>query len=633
MCGICGIFSPQGIAKSECALLNRMCDSLMHRGPDDSGTYTDNNIAMGMRRLSIIDLSGGHQPIANEDEKIWIVFNGEIYNYQEVRTELERHGHHFRTHSDTEVIIHSYEEYGDDCLHHFTGMFAFAIWDKRYQRLFAARDRLGKKPFYYTQLGDRLIFASELKAILRDHSVPGQVDMTALHHYLTLQYVPDPLSIYRGIFKLPPAHSLVYDADGLRIQRYWDISYVPKLKISEREASEELRRLLTRAVKRRLMSDVPLGAFLSGGIDSSIVVGLMAQNSTQPVKTFSIGFTHESFNELPYAKAVSKRWKTDHHEFIVTSERVADVLPKLIESFDEPFADSCALQTYYLSQLTRQHVSVVLNGDGGDETFAGYIRYWLDRYARLYAALPEFITQSLVPMSLGWLREPTDVVIEANWITGLKRLAQVARITPKASIIRWGSFFDEEMKSKLYTKWLRDQLNGQCTVDLLAEDFERAEAHSFLDRTLYVDTVNYLPGNNLVKMDRMTMAHSLEARSPFLDHQYVEFVARLPARLKLRGRRTKYLLCKTFSNLMPAEIQNRPKRGFAAPIETWLRKELRPLVNDTLLSSSAEVRRYFDVRNVTKLIDEHERGLANHGRRIWALLVFEMWCKNARRRK
>jgi asparagine synthase (glutamine-hydrolysing) len=506
-------------------------------------------------------------------------------------------------------------------------MFAFAIWDSKKKRLFAARDRFGKKPFYYTQTREGFIFGSELKSLLQHPSVQKETDPVAVHHYLTLQYVPDPYSIYKNIFKLPPAHFLVFEANKYRTARYWDFSYTPKLKISENEAKEQLWEIIREAVRKRLISDVPLGAFLSGGIDSSIVVSLMADISTGPVKTFSIGFDYESFNELPYARAVAEKYSTDHVEFIVKPETVAEIIPKIVDIFDEPFADSCAFQMYYLARLTRQHVTVVLNGDGGDETFAGYPRYWLDRYVKPYAALPRFITQAMVPNLVGWMREPTNVPVEANWIMGLKRLSQVAKISPKASIIRWGSYFSEDMKRACFNDKMASLVDGHRSDVFLAEFFDRAVADSFLDRTLYTDMLNYLPGNNLVKMDRMTMAHGLEARSPLLDKKYVEFSAHLPESMKIKGRQTKYLLRKISGDILPKNIQERGKRGFAAPIEEWLKKDLKGLTNDTILSQNANIYNFFRRDHVQKMVNEHQNGRINHGRRIWTLLILEEWCR------
>jgi asparagine synthase (glutamine-hydrolysing) len=625
VCGICGIAGDRELPGESTERVRAMCGALVHRGPDDEGFYADASAALGMRRLAIIDVAGGQQPIANEDESLWIVFNGEIYNHTELRSELEARGHRFRTRSDTEVIVHAYEEWGDDCPAHLAGMFAFTIWDRRRRRLYAARDRLGQKPFYYARRGEHLVFGSELKALLHHPEVGDEIDEVALYHYLSLQYVPDPWSIYRGVRKLPAAHWLSFEAGRLSIERYWRLDFLPKLELDERQAAGELRRLLAQAVRRRLMSEVPLGAFLSGGIDSSIIVGLMAEHSSTPVETFSIGFTFESLNELPYARQIAERWGTEHHEFVVTAEGFDDLLPRLTAAFDEPYADASAFQTYHLARETRRHVTVALNGDGGDECFAGYTRYWLDRYVRPYALLPPWITQRLVPALVGRLPEPRQAAIEANWVLGLKRLAQVARVSPKASILRWGSYFDEAWKAELYREEARARLAGADTSELLAASFDAARAESFLDRTLAVDSENYLSGDILVKADRMTMAHSLEGRSPFLDHQLLEFVARLPERFKLRGRRGKVLLRRACADLLPPAIERRPKRGFGAPLEAWLRDELRGAVHELLLSPEAKLSSIFSRRTVLRMVEEHETGRCDHGRRIWALLMLESW--------
>ncbi len=628
MCGICGVVSPGELPGESTDWVRAMCAALIHRGPDDEGIYAGSSAAIGVRRLSVIDLAGGHQPIANEDGTVRVVFNGEIYNHRRLRAVLESKGHRFRSRSsDTEVVVHAYEEYGTESPRHLAGMFAFAIWDSRRKRLFAARDRLGQKPFYYTRRGELLCFGSELKALARIPGVAGEVDELALHHYLSLQYVPDPRTIYRDVHKLPAAHWLSFEGGRLRLERYWDLDFEPKLELDQRQAAEELRRVLGKAVRRRLMSEVPLGAFLSGGIDSSIVVGLMAEASSTPVKTFSIGFTFEALNELPHARRVAERWGTEHHELVVTPERFEDVLPRLAEAFDEPFADSSAFQTYYLARETRRHVTVALNGDGGDECFAGYPRYWLDRYVRPYALLPRWLTQRLVPAAVDLIPEPRQAAIEANWVLGLKRLAQVARVSPRASILRWGSFFDEAFKARLYRPDFRARLTGADTAELLAADFEDARAESFLDRTLAVDLRNYLCGDILVKADRMTMAHSLEGRSPFLDHQLVELAARLPARFKLRGRRDKWLLRRAFPGVLPPSIARRPKRGFAAPVESWLRGELRPAVHDLLLSPEAKLVEFLSRQGIADMVEEHETAKRDHGRRIWALLMLESWLR------
>ncbi len=630
MCGICGVVSEEGLPRESAHWVRNMCDAIAHRGPDDEGVLADPKAVLGARRLSIIDLKGGNQPITNENGTVWVVFNGEIYNHRELRSDLESRGHRFATRSDTEVIAHAYEEYGTDCPKRLAGMFAFAIWDQKRCSLFAARDRLGQKPFYYAECAGKLCFGSELKALLQLPGLPTELDEVALYHYLSLQYVPDPWSIYQGIRKLPAAHWLCYENGQLKIQRYWELDFEPKLVLDSREAADKLRGLLTQAVRRRLMSEVPLGAFLSGGIDSSIVVGLMAQHSATAVKTFSIGFTFESLNELPYARTVAERWGTDHHEIIITPDRFDDVFPKLVEAFDEPFADSSAFQPYYLARETRRYVTVALNGDGGDESFAGYPRYWLDRLVRPYARLPTTVTQRLVPALVDWLPEPRQVSIEANWVLGLKRLAQVTRTSSKASIIRWGSFFDETLKAQILAPAVLERLIGIDTCELLAEDFDNASASSVLDRTLAVDTRNYLCGDILVKTDRMTMAHSLEGRSPFLDHELQEFIARLPAAFKLQGRLGKVLLRKALSGIVPPKIMKRPKRGFGAPVESWLRDEIQPAAQDLVLSSSARIGDYFSRKALKKMFDEHTSGRSDHGRRIWALLMLEGWMRQRR---
>ncbi len=628
MCGICGIVSGGELPGEGPGWVREMNASLVHRGPDDEGFYSDSAAAIGMRRLSIIDVAGGHQPIANEDESLWIVCNGEIYNHRELRADLEQRGHRFRTGSDVEAILHAYEEYGSDCPARLAGMFAFAIWDRRRRRLFAARDRLGQKPFYYARCGQLLGFGSELKALMRLPVLSDEIDEVALHHYLSLQYVPDPWSAYRAVRKLPAAHWLSFEDGELEVQRYWQLDFEPKLQLDEAEAATELRRLLGQAVRRRLMSEVPLGAFLSGGLDSSIIVGLMAEHGSGPVETFSIGFTFQALNELPHARTVAERWGTEHHEFLVTPERFDDLLPALTAAFDEPYADSSAFQTYSLARETRRHVTVALNGDGGDECFAGYTRYWLDRLVGPYAALPRWITQKLTPALVDRLPEPRQAAIESNWVLGLKRLAQVARTSPKASILRWGSYFDEPLKSRLYRPELAARLAAEDSAEVLAADFDAARAESFLDRTLAVDLAHYLCGDILVKADRMTMAHSLEGRSPFLDHDLLEFIARLPARFKLRGRQGKVLLRRACADLLPPSIQKRPKRGFGAPVEAWLRDELRGAVHDLVLSPSAKLRAYFSPRPVAEMVAAHEAGREDHGRRIWALLMLESWLRH-----
>ncbi|MCX7001462.1 MAG: asparagine synthase (glutamine-hydrolyzing) [Candidatus Sumerlaeota bacterium] len=624
MCGICGYIGTKEIG-ADPDIVRRMCRTLIHRGPDEEGVWVGHDVALGMRRLKIIDLVTGSQPIFNEDKTVIVVFNGEIYNFPSLKEALEQKGHRFYTHSDTEVIVHGYEEWGEGLVQHFNGMFAFSLWDAKNERLILARDRVGKKPLYYAHRPDGgLIWGSEIKAILAHPSAPArEPDFTAIHHYLSLQYVPDPWTAFKGIRKLPPASLLVYEKGRMEIRRYWDLSFLPKHTDSEDDLAMALREKLQETVRCRLVSDVPLGVFLSGGIDSSIIVALMARMSDRKIKTFSIGFEEDTFSELPYARAVAEKYNTEHQEFIVRYQ-TAETMPHIIEFCDEPFADSSALPMYYLSQMTRQFVTVALNGDGGDETHAGYQRYYLDYLISLYEHIPAFFRKGLHAL-FDLLPEPVNVPIERNWIAGLKRLKQVTGISPKASILRWGSYFSQDMKWNHYTEEMKAQVGEAISDALLAEWFDRARAESLVDRTLYVDVMNYLPGDLLVKADRMTMANSLEGRSPFLDYELMEWVARLPVSMKLRGRRHKYLLKKTFHDLLPETILNRGKQGFGIPVGKWFRENLRLMMKDMLLSERFINRKIFMLEYISRLIQEHEQGKTDHGKRIWTLVMLEFW--------
>ncbi|MCD6385933.1 asparagine synthase (glutamine-hydrolyzing) [Candidatus Sumerlaeota bacterium] len=625
MCGICGYISKNEKIREQ-DTIRRMCGTLLHRGPDEEGVWVKDNVALGMRRLKIIDLESGSQPIFNEDRSVTVVFNGEIYNFPELRAQLEKAGHRFYTQSDTEVIVHSYEEWGEQCVEHFNGMFAIALWDDRNKILLLARDRLGKKPLYYYHQPERIfVFGSEIKAILASALLRNiQPDYVSIHHYLSLQYVPDPMSGFAGIKKLPPASCLLWRDGEIKTWRYWELSYIPKTTNSEEELSEEIKLRLTESVRKRLISDVPLGVFLSGGIDSSIITALMAQLSDTPVKTFSIGFSEEEFSELPHARAVANKYNTEHHEFIVRYKET-ELLPKLIQYFDEPFADSSALPTYRVSEMTRQYVTVALNGDGGDETFAGYQRYRLDRLIRYYLLLPKFLRRNFIEKLFELLPEPTNIPIEKNWIAGLKRLKQVASISEKASILRWGSYFSDEMKRDLYTSDFLNLITDIYTEDVLVEWFDRAKANSLLDKTLFVDINTYLPGDLLVKADRMTMANSLEGRSPFLDYEWVEFVARLPEQFKLHGSVHKYLLKKTFGDLLPPMVRKRRKLGFGIPVGEWFRTSLKDMAFDILLSPTCINRGMFKKQKIEEILQEHLKRKTDHGKRIWTLIMLELW--------
>jgi asparagine synthase (glutamine-hydrolysing) len=622
MCGIAGIVSlaPDDLRSQ----VKKMTDAQTHRGPDDWGVWHDEFCALGHRRLAIIDLSeAGRNPLSNPSGKIWITFNGEIYNFQVLRDELEKLGYQFQTRTDTEVIVNAYEAWGVDCLQRLRGMFAFAIWDSRRRRLFVARDRVGKKPLFYGRFGNRFLFASELQGLLAADAIPREVNLPALDSYLSWGYVPAPGSAFKNIFKLPPAHFLTLDVKEadfeIRVQRYWSLDYAPKLNLSEAEAVEALREKLTEAVRLRMISDVPLGAFLSGGIDSSIVVGLMAQLSNQPVKTFSIGFAEAAFNETDHARRIAELWHTDHHEFIVEADALA-ILPKLVRHYGEPYADSSAIPTFYVSQLTRQHVTVALNGDGGDESFAGYERYLGNRLAERANRFPGFA------FSAGALHKILpDSLNPKNRLRQAKRFLAVATKPMAARYGQWVGFLREDEKRQVYAEDFRAQLNGSNPPDWLTDLFATASSLDAVDAAMSVDVQSYLPFDLLVKVDITSMANSLEARSPFLDHEVMEFAARLPVDLKLKGKQAKYLLKRAFADFLPAENVQRRKMGFGVPVGEWFRTSLQDLLKDALLSEQSAKRNYFQPQEIRKLVFEHLERKADHSFKLWNLLMLELW--------
>jgi asparagine synthase (glutamine-hydrolysing) len=624
MCGICGIVRPE-VSSVDPTTLRAMNAAIQHRGPDSDGFFEAPGVGLAMRRLAIIDLNTGDQPIANEDESLWIVFNGEIYNFPELHPALEKRGHHFHTQADTEAIVHLYEEYGPDCVQHLRGMFAFAIWDANQKRLFVARDRFGQKPFYYTLQDGALFFSSELSSLLKALSNQPTLRLASIAQYLSLQYIPEPYTPYEGIFKLPAAHWGIWQDGEWQVQRYWDYSYEPKLKGSKAELAEELRQRLSEAVRLRLLSDVPLGAHLSGGIDSSVIVALMAEASSQPVKTFSVGFEEASFSELPYARAVAERYATDHHEFVLTFGDIPATLGKLAEHFGEPFADPSALPLYHLSRLTREHVTVALNGDGGDEAFAGYPRYWLDPWANRYLRLPAFLTRQWIPGLARRLPDRGDKPVGQGLINGLQRLEQISQIDPRASLLRWGSYFSPAAQKALWQPEMLAAAQINQIEPWLVMQFETAPAQSWLDRTLYSDIHTYLPGDLLVKADRMTMAASLEGRSPFLDHELAAWAARLPADLRVRGRTGKVLLREAFADKLPSQVFNRGKQGFGIPVSAWFRGPLASWTREILIGSENVLGTWFNPKAVQLLLDEHQSGRVDHGKRIYALVMLAMW--------
>jgi len=625
VCGICGKVYHSRDRTVDGELLRSMNSVINHRGPDDEGIYVKNNVGLAHKRLSILDLSpAGHQPMSNEDGSIWIVFNGEIYNFLDLREELQKKGHTFRSRTDTETIIHLYEEKGVECVHDLRGMFAFAIWDENKKRLFCARDRAGKKPFVYAHSEGGLVFASEIKSLLKDPSLKRSLDYSAIHHYLTYQYVPSPMSIFKSIKKLPPGHILICEGGNLTLKRYWNLSYQNKLQLSSvKEYGEQFRELFEEAVKIRLRSDVPLGAFLSGGIDSSLVVAVMSRLMNQPVKTFSIGFEEEGYDEVAFARIIAEKYETDHHEFTVKPDAVS-ILPKIVWHYNEPFADSSAIPTYYVSKMTRDFVTVALNGDGGDESFAGYERYLADKLADYYRRVPPFIREGIMRRAVDKLPHSTN---RRNFFRRLKRFVKGISEPPERRYVRWICFFDNEMKGDLYTPSFKDLNRELDSVDLTVKWYEQADAEQFLDRTLFVDVMSYLPEDLLVKVDIASMAHSLEARSPFLDHKVMEFAASLPPNLKLRGMETKFLLKDTLSDIVPKEILQRKKMGFGVPLDVWFRNDLKEMAYDVLLDQKSIERGYFRKEYVSKMLDEHVSKQYDHSYRIWALLFLELWHK------
>jgi asparagine synthase (glutamine-hydrolysing) len=620
MCGIAGFVWNNGLLSGEecSAILDRMCRVITHRGPDDQGMMVKGNVALGMRRLSIIDLAGGHQPMSGCDASATVVFNGEIYNYREVQRELEARGHHFQTHSDTEAIVHAYEEHGAACVDQLRGMFAFALWDERERRLFMARDRVGKKPLYYTLTPEgTFVFGSELKSLLAHPLVRPEIDVEALDAYLTFGYVPDPLSIFRGIQKLPPGHFLIFKSGSVETSQYWDFQFDPPLpnRRKEEDYREELRALLAEAVRVRLISDVPLGAFLSGGIDSSTVVGLMSHAMGQPVKTFSIGFHEDSYNELKYARIAAKHFGTDHHEFIVTPD-ICDIVDELVWHFDEPFADSSAIPTYMVSKLAREYVTVALSGDGGDELFAGYTRYITDRKRSAFTRLPRALRHGLM--------QPLSHRLPHNtW--GRNFLNNVA-LDPLDRYIDSVSIFTSLNKPLLYTDDFNQLLNNGNSAAMRFRHYA-ACVHSRepLDSLLYLDSKTYLPGDILTKVDRMSMAVSLETRVPLLDHKLIEFVTRIPSSLKMKGLETKHIFKEAVRDFVPPEILNRPKQGFGVPIQEWINNQLRERIAGTLTETRTRQRGFIEPHYVGVILDEHERGRRDHSAQLWSLFILELW--------
>ncbi len=626
MCGVVGILDARERRDIGEALLSRMNESQHHRGPDGGGLHVEPGLGLGHRRLSIIDLAGGHQPLFNEDGSVSIVFNGEIYNFQDLREQLIRAGHVFQTRSDTEVIVHGWEEWGASCVRRFRGMFAFALWDRNRGTLFLARDRLGKKPLYYALLDDgMLVFASELKAIRLHPGCPRKIDDRSVEDYFGYGYVPEPRTILEGVLKLPPAHTLtvVRGRPLAPPEPYWDIPFEENRTISEKDAEEEILSRLRDAVRVRLISEVPLGAFLSGGVDSSAVVAMMAGLSEEPVNTCSISFGDPAYNESEYAGGIARRFGTRHHVEQVDPDDF-DLLDKLASVYDEPFADSSAIPTYRVCELARKRVVVALSGDGGDENLAGYRRYkYFMMEERLRSILPFAIRQPVFGL-LGALYP------KADWAPRFVRAKSTFQALARERVegfFHGVSVMHDGIRSALFSEGFRRKLGGYSAVDVLRAHARQAPTDDPLSLVQYLDMKTYLPGDILVKVDRASMAHSLEVRVPLLDQELVEWISSLPPALKLRGGESKYVFKKALERHLPDEVLYRPKMGFAVPLDAWFRGPLRQRVRDAVLGPTLGDAGIFDLKFLRTLLDQHQSGMRDHSAPIWSLLMFEAFLR------
>lgn len=626
MCGICGKINRNPAQPVDKKLIHRMCDAIIHRGPDDAGYFVRQNVGLGMRRLSIIDLAGGHQPIFNEDGSIVVVLNGEIYNFPELRARLIKQGHQFKTKSDTEVIVHLYEEKGEDCVHELRGMFGFALYDIKQQRLMVARDRMGIKPIYYAFDHKKLIFGSELKSILQDSSISRDFDFFALNCYFSFMNTIAPDTIFKNVRKLLPGQYFIYEKDQFRIEDYWSFAIAPERKQTEAETAEQLLELLREAVKIRLISDVPLGAFLSGGIDSSAIVALMSQVSDQPVKTFSIGFHSKTYNELGYARQIAKLFKTDHHEFMVEPDAIP-IIDDLIWYLDEPFADPSAIPTYFVSKIARENVTVVLTGDGGDEMFGGYSGYTVEAVLNKFGKIPAFIRNGILKNILDFFPNTPSAKLNEEKIR-ISRILSRVDMPPADRFFSRHHVFDNETKNQLYSTDFMHSLNGEFNItDRLLSYIDFPKHQNSINQMLYLDTHLYLPNDMLVKVDRMSMANSLEARVPLLDHILVEYIASISSKQKVKGTTTKYILKKTMASLLPHEILYRKKQGFNVPLNEWFRNDLVNLASSVLFDSKCTNRGLLKKAKIENILNTHKKKEKDLSFQIWSLIVFEKWCQ------
>jgi asparagine synthase (glutamine-hydrolysing) len=618
MCGISGIFEHERLTDISSSLVHKMNQTMTHRGPDDGGVFVGPGIGLGHRRLSIIDLAGGHQPMSNEDETIWVLLNGEIYNYPELRAELLKRGHFFRTKSDTEAIVHAYEDHGEDCFSKLRGMFAIAIWDSRHRKLILARDRVGKKPLFYAADQNRILFGSELKALLATGLVSKGIDNQALSDYFSFGYIPAPKTIYQAVRKVMAGHYLVASANGIRESCYWDLSFSKVEQRTEAEWCERLRHELCEATRVRLMSDVPLGAFLSGGIDSSSIVAMMAHLMKRSVTTCSIGFREEKFNEAHYARQVSKQFFTDHHEETVEPNAL-EIVDKLAWHFDEPFADSSAIPTYYVSKIARRQVTVALGGDGGDENFAGYRRYKLDHYEnQLRGYVPAALRQAV----FGPLGRIYPALAWAPRVFRAKSTFQSLSRGPLEGYFNSVSYFRPDDKTRLFTSDFQGRLGGYQSLEVLRRYYDRADTDDPLSKIQYVDVKTYLTDDILTKVDRASMAVSLEVRAPMLDHHFMECAAAIPSTLKLRGGEGKYILKKALEPKLPNDILYRAKQGFAIPLGTWFRRELKDMAHEIIVGTKDNI---LDQRFLRRIWTQHQKEQYDRSALLWATLMFRKW--------
>jgi len=618
MCGICGIFEYQRYSDIPSELVHGMNQTMIHRGPDDGGVFVGAGIGLGHRRLSIIDLAGGHQPMSNEDGAVWVLLNGEIYNYPELRAELLQRGHVFKTHSDTEAIVHAYEDHAEGCFAKLRGMFSIALWDSRQRKLVLARDRVGKKPLFYAADQQRILFGSELKSLLASGLLPREMDQQALSDYFSFGYIPAPKTIYRSVRKVMPGSYVVASAGGVRETYYWDLSFSKVQQHSEEEWCERLRHELCEATRVRLMSDVPLGAFLSGGIDSSSIVAMMSHLMRRPVTTCSIGFREEKFNEAQYARQVSHQFSTNHHEETVEPDAL-EIVDKLAWHFDEPFADSSAIPTYYVSKIARSQVTVALGGDGGDENFAGYRRYKLDLYEnRMRGFLPAAFRRAVFAPLGRWY----PALAWAPRVFRAKATFQSLARTPLEGYFNSISYFRPDDKARLFTPEYRRRLGGYDSLDVFRHYYSRADTDNPLSKIQYVDVKTYLTDDILTKVDRASMACSLEVRAPMLDHKFMECVASIPSNLKLRAGTGKYILKKALEPKLPPEILYRSKQGFAIPLGLWFRRELKDMAYEIIVTRKDDV---LDQRFLKKIWDQHQKNYYDRSALLWATLMFRKW--------